>query len=100
MASRFDNLFKGLGRSWFGLAMLGLLVLAIPGLILFGLNLFGGQEDFNSFLESKFHLSYHIPVGWLIALILFLVPVAILLLYFLKLKRKPLSVPSTFLWRK
>src|SRR5262249_49516687 len=26
--------------------------------------------------------------------------VAIILLYFLKLKRKPLSVPSTFLWRK
>src|SRR5262249_25499696 len=29
-----------------------------------------------------------------------LVPLAILLLYFLKLKRKPLAVPSTFLWRK
>ena len=27
-------------------------------------------------------------------------PLVILLLYFLKLKRKPLQVPSTFLWRK
>ncbi len=29
-----------------------------------------------------------------------LLPLAIILLYFLKLKRKPLQVPSTFLWKK
>ncbi len=29
-----------------------------------------------------------------------MIPLAIILLYFLKLKRKPLSVPSTFLWKK
>src|SRR5437660_12200487 len=28
------------------------------------------------------------------------VPAAIILLYFLKLKRQPLEVPSTYLWRK
>ena len=28
------------------------------------------------------------------------VPPAIVLLYFLKLKRQPLEVPSTYLWRK
>src|SRR5262249_19778037 len=34
------------------------------------------------------------------ALALLLVPLLIVLLYFLKMKRKPLQVPSTFLWRK
>src|SRR5262249_46525987 len=32
--------------------------------------------------------------------LLLLVPPLLILLYFLKLKRKPLKVPSTFLWRK
>ncbi len=33
-------------------------------------------------------------------LVLGLVPPAILMLYFLKLRRKPVEVPSTFLWRR
>jgi hypothetical protein len=100
MAPQLRSLLKGLGKSWFSLAMCGLLLLAIPGLILLAINLFGAQESVNSALESSFNLTYHIPVGWSLAFILFLVPLAIILLYFLKLKRKPLSVPSTFLWRK
>src|SRR5207302_7530444 len=35
-----------------------------------------------------------------IALVLLLLPLVILILYFLKLKRKPIQVPSTFLWKK
>src|SRR5213078_4426268 len=38
------------------------------------------------------------PLG-LVLIVLLVIP-AIILLYFLKLKRKPLQVPSTFLWRK
>jgi hypothetical protein len=95
-----SNLFKSLGRSWFAIAMLGLVLLSIPGLLLYALNLLGAQEGLDSFLQDSFKLTYHIPIGWTVALILPLVPIAILLLYFLKLKRKPLSVPSTFLWRK
>ena len=37
---------------------------------------------------------------WWGILLLLLLPFAILVLYFRKLKRKPLSVPSTFLWKK
>src|SRR5207248_4301022 len=39
-------------------------------------------------------------VPWWAALVLLLVPFLIVLLYFLKMRRQPLEVPSTFLWRK
>ncbi|HLJ91875.1 MAG TPA: BatA and WFA domain-containing protein, partial [Gemmataceae bacterium] len=100
MARGSTTRLAGLARIWFPLALLALLVLAIPGLMLFGLHLYGGEGAFNSWLQDRFQLSYHIPLVWWMALILLLVPLAIVLLYFLKLKRKPLSVPSTFLWRK
>jgi hypothetical protein len=100
MAARSSNLLSFLGRYWFPLSLVALLLLAVPGILLFSLNLIGYQGDINDWLEEYFHLTYHIPVIWWLALILLLVPLAILLLYFLKLKRKPLAVPSTFLWRK
>src|SRR5207244_4192138 len=68
--------------------------------LLFALNLTGHEGRVRDWLQDQFHLSYHLPLaGWL-ALILLLIPLLIVLLYFLKLKRKPLLVPSTFLWRK
>jgi hypothetical protein len=100
MALRPSNWLAVLARCWFPLAMLTLLILAIPGLVLFALHLSGDEGSFNAWLQDRFQLTYHIPLSWWVALILLLVPVAIVLLYFLKLKRKPLSVPSTFLWRK
>src|SRR5207244_1266435 len=54
----------------------------------------------NKYLQDTFNLTYHIPVPWWGAFVLFLVPPLLILLYFLKLKRKPLAVPSTFLWKK
>lgn len=89
-----------LSRYWFPMALVAVLVLAVPGLILFLLNLLGHDGPANRWLEDNFQLTYHVPLpGWSLLLLL-LVPLAIVLLYFLKLKRKPLSVPSTFLWRK
>jgi von Willebrand factor type A domain/Aerotolerance regulator N-terminal len=89
-----------LARYWFPMALIALLVLAIPGFVLFALNLAGLQDPVNRRLEDTFKLSYHplIP-GWA-GVVLLLIPLAVLLLYFLKLKRRPLAVPSTFLWRK
>lgn len=89
-----------LARSWFPLTLLALLLVAIPGFLLFGMNVFGVEEEVNRKLEDKLSLSYHVPLDWLLALVLLLVPFLIVLLYFLKLKRKPLAVPSTFLWKK
>jgi hypothetical protein len=100
MPSRPPSLWETLGRSWFPLALVAVLLLAIPGFVLFGLNVFGGEADVNAWLQGNLSLTYHIPLAWWLALILLLVPLLVVLLYFLKLKRKPLSVPSTFLWRK
>jgi hypothetical protein len=100
MATRFHNVLGLLARYWFPLALLGLLLLGLPGFLLFFLNLLGYQGEINTWLEDTFRVTYHIPVIWWLALLLLLVPLAIVLLYFLKLKRKPLAVPSTFLWKK
>lgn len=95
-----SRLLDALARSWFSLALVVLLGLAIPGLILFGLVVFGEEGRVNGWLQENLHLSFHLPFAWWLGLLLILVPFGIILLYFLKLKRKPLSVPSTFLWKK
>jgi hypothetical protein len=100
MATRSGGPLAFLGRVWFPAALVVLLLLAIPGVVLFVLNLTGEAGPVNDWLVENFNLTYHFALpGWL-GLILLLVPLAIILLYFLKLKRKPLQVPSTFLWRK
>src|ERR1700730_2826854 len=100
MASRPSTWLEMLGRSWFGVALVVLLLLAIPGFLLFGLNVAGAEGKVNEWLQERLQVTHHIPFAWWVALILLLTPVLVVLLYFLKLKRKPLSVPSTFLWRK
>jgi hypothetical protein len=93
-------MIRWLQRSWFGLSLASLVVLALPALWLWGVNLAGEEGPLNTSLEKNYNLTYHIPVPWWGALLLFLVPPLLVLLYFLKLRRKPLAVPSTFLWRK
>jgi hypothetical protein len=85
---------------WFPLALGFLLLLAAPGIAFLALTLLGRENAVNGWMREHLGLSYHIPVPWWAALILFLTPLLILLLYFLKMKRKPLSVPSTYLWKK
>src|SRR5947209_10297736 len=89
-----------LARVWFPLALVALLLLTVPVLVLVVLHLAGADGDVNEWLGKNFQLSYEFPLHWSLGLLFLLVPVAIVLLYFLKLKRKPLQVPSTFLWRK
>jgi hypothetical protein len=89
-----------LKRFWFPLALVFLFVLFLPGLILLLLNLTGNDGPVNDWLEENFQLTYHPPLAAPLAVVLLLMVPAIILLYFLKLKRKPLQVPSTFLWRK
>ncbi len=87
-------------RNWFPIALVGLVVLALPAIALFGLDLFGYGAFANNWLETQTGLSHHTAINTSAAVILFLVPIGLILLYFLRLKRKPLAVPSTFLWKK
>src|SRR5262245_58771553 len=82
----------------FPLAVFALLLFAVPVLILVILNLLGQAGAVNEWLLANFNVTFALPLG-LVLIVLLVVP-AIILLYFLKLKRKPLEVPSTFLWRK
>jgi hypothetical protein len=85
---------------WFP-ALLGfLLLLCVPGALLLLLHLLGMENAVNGWMQKNFSLSYHIAIPWWAALLLLLMPFFIALLYFLKLKRKPIQVPSTFLWKK
>ncbi|HEX3147198.1 MAG TPA: VWA domain-containing protein [Gemmataceae bacterium] len=87
-------------RFWFPIAVAVLIILSLPALVAFTAELFGYGGELNTWLEGRTGLSHHtaLPTGATIAL--FVVPLALLLLYFLRLKRKPQSVPSTFLWKK
>src|SRR4051812_18451463 len=101
---------RWLSHSWFPAAIVALCVLALPGFVLFGLwvsgvefTLPGWDVSFNvvnKWLEENYRLNFHISLPALAAAVLFAIPIFLILLYFLKLKRKPLSVPSTFLWKK
>jgi hypothetical protein len=91
---------RGLVEWWFPAALVVLLLLALPGAILLAMNLLGKESAANGFLQEHFGLSYHPSTPWWAGVALLLVPLLLVLLYFLKLKRKPLQVPSTFLWRK
>src|SRR5262245_17434713 len=93
-------MFRTLARNWFPLALAGLFLLGLPGAVLFALHLLGRSSGVNQWLEERVSLSFLIALPVWASLLLFLVPLLLILLYFLKLKRKSLAVPSTFLWKK
>ncbi|MCC6419042.1 MAG: VWA domain-containing protein, partial [Gemmataceae bacterium] len=99
MAARASSV-SFLARAWFPASLAVLLLLTVPVLVLVVMHLFGADGAVNAWLEDTFQLSYELPLPWVFGLVLLLIPLLIVLLYFLKLKRKPLQVPSTFLWRK
>jgi hypothetical protein len=85
---------------WFPAGLVVLLLLGLPAVLLLILALFGLENKVNGWLQNNLGLSYHLPIPWWAGLLLLLFPLLLILLYFLKLKRRPLQVPSTFLWRK
>ncbi|MGL6076310.1 MAG: vWA domain-containing protein [Fimbriiglobus sp.] len=87
-------------RTLFPIGVVLLILLAIPGVVVFAADLFGYNAEINGFLESQFQISHRLALGLPAAFAMFCIPPLIVLLYFLRLKRKPLEVPSTFLWKK
>ena len=87
-------------RTLFLVGVAALILLALPSLIVFGADLAGYGTDINTWLESHLGVSHRIALALPAAIAIFCVPPLIILLYFLRLKRKPMAVPSTFLWKK
>src|SRR5262249_55009172 len=56
--------------------------------------------NFGSFSFGNLPVQFSSPLGGLEWGVLAGIPVAIIALYFLKLRRRPVQVPSTLLWRR
>jgi hypothetical protein len=77
-----------------------LALFAVPGLILVVLTLLQLDAPVNEWLQENLQVSYQLALAPWLAILLLLSPLIVLILYFLKLKRKAVQVPSTFLWKK
>jgi hypothetical protein len=91
------NRYTGL---WFPILLGLLLLLVVPAGILLLLALLGYEGTVNAWLWHNFGIKYQTYLPAWAAFVLLLLPLLVVLLYFLKMKRKPVEVPSTFLWRK
>ena len=87
-------------RNWFLFGLIALALSAIPGVILVVLRLGNQDAALNQWLLANYNITYELRVPPLVGLVLLLLPIVLVILYFLRLKRKPIQVPSTFLWKK
>ena len=87
-------------RSVFPIAVAVLVLFAVPGALVFAADLLGYGPELNAWLEARLGVSHRLAVSVPAAVALFCVPPLLILLYFLRLRRKPVPVSSTFLWHK
>src|SRR4051794_3962970 len=92
--------FAWLKDAWFPAALIGLALLSIPGLVLVILALLHQDAAVNDWLQENLQMSYQLALPPWLALLLLGLPIVVVILYFLKLRRKPLQVSSTYLWKK
>lgn len=76
------------------------IVLTLIAVNFFTLDLLGYGGEVNTWLERQFQLTYHSPLANWANIVLILLPIILMLLYLLKLRRKPHVVASTYLWKK
>ena len=58
------------------------------------------MRSFNAIGFGKIPLQFSTPLGGMAWAVLAGIPVGIIALYFLKLRRRPVQVPSTLLWKR
>lgn len=87
-------------RTLFPVAVVLLILFALPAAGVFAADLLGYGPELNSVLETRLGVSHRVAIALPAAVVLFCVPPVLILLYFLRLKRKAIPVPSTFLWKK
>src|SRR5262249_55507047 len=85
---------------WFPILLSLLVLLTLPGLVLLALSVAGLEGATNGWLLGRMNLSYHNSLPVWASLVLLILPLLLVLLYFLKLRRAALVVSSTYLWRK
>jgi hypothetical protein len=85
---------------WFPICLSILVLAMLPGALLLLLSLLGFEGWVNAWLQDNLRLSYHNSLPRWATILLLLLPIILAILYFLKLRRKSMEVPSTFLWRK
>jgi hypothetical protein len=86
-------------RFGFPVAVAALVVFALPGVGIFVADLLGYGPALDAWLESRVGLSHRLALSVPAALVLFAVPVVIIVLHLLRLRRRPHVVSSTLLWR-
>ena len=86
-------------RFAFPVAVAALVLFALPGVGVFAADLLGYGPALDAWLESRVGLSHHLALSIPAALVLFAVPLVIIVLHLLRLRRRPLVVSSTLLWR-
>jgi hypothetical protein len=86
-------------RFAFPVAVAVLVLFALPAVGVFAADLTGYGPALNSWLESRLGLSHRLALSLPAAAVLLAVPLAIIVLHLLRLRRRPLVVSSTLLWR-
>lgn len=86
-------------RFAFPVAVAALVLFALPAVGVFAADLLGYGPDLNAWLEKSFGLSHRLALSIPAAIVLLAVPLAIIVLHLLRLRRRAVVVSSTLLWR-